>query len=57
MSDIVGKLISQVRGLFSRKNEEVTIEDVYTHKTDISDVYDPTIGQTAAPEVEKEAES
>ena len=57
MSDIVGKLISQVRGLFSRKNEEETIEDVYTHKTDISDVYDPNIGQTAAPEVEKEAES
>jgi len=57
MSEIVNKLISQVRGLFSRKSEEKTMEDVYTYKTDISDVYEPNIDQAAATEVEKEAES
>ena len=57
MSEIVNKLISQVRGLFSRKSEEKTMEDIYTYKTDISDVYEPNIDQAAATEVEKEAES
>ena len=57
MSEIVNKLISQVRGLFSRKSEEKNMEDVYTYKTDISDVYEPNIDQAAATEVEKEAEA
>jgi hypothetical protein len=57
MSELVNKLISQVRGLFSRKSEEKTMEDVYTYKTDISDVYEPNIDQAAATEVEKEAEA
>ncbi|MBA7473479.1 hypothetical protein GH157_00710 [archaeon] len=57
MSEIVNKLISQVRSLISRKSEEKTMEDVYTYKTDISDVYEPNIDQAAATEVEKEAES
>ena len=57
MSEIVNKLISQVRGLISRKSEEKTMEDVYTYKTDISDVYEANIDQVAATEVEKEAES
>ncbi len=57
MSEIVNKFISQVRGLISRKSEEKTMEDVYTYKTDISDVYEPNIDQAAATEVEKEAES
>ena len=57
MSKVVNKLISQVRGLLSRKSEEKTMEDVYTYKTDISDVYEPNIDQAAATEVEKEAES
>jgi len=56
MSEIVNKLISQVKGLISRKSEEKTMEDVYTYKSDISDVYDPNIDQAPAPEVEKEAE-
>ena len=56
MSELVNKLISQVRGLFSSKSEEKTMEDVYTYKTDISDVYEPNIDQAASPEVEKEAE-
>jgi hypothetical protein len=56
MSEMVNKLISQVRSLLSRKGEEKTMEDVYTYKTDISDVYEPNIDQAAAPEVEKEAE-
>ena len=56
MSEIVNKLISQVKGLISRKTEDKTMEDVYTYKSDISDVYEPNIDQAAAPEVEKEAE-
>jgi hypothetical protein len=56
MSEIVNKLISQVKGLISRKSEEKPMEDVYTYKSDISDVYDPNIDQAPSPEVEKEAE-
>ena len=56
MSEIVNKLISQVKGLISRKSEEKPMEDIYTYKSDISDVYDPNLDQAPAPEVEKEAE-
>lgn len=57
MSEIVNKLISQVKGLISRKSDEKSIEDVYTYKSDISDVYEPNIDQAARAEVEKEAEA
>ena len=56
MSKMVNKLISQVKGLISRKSGEKTLEDVYTSKSDISDVYQANIDQATAPEVEKEAE-
>ena len=57
MSEIFNKLISQVRGLISRKSEDKTMDDVYTYKTDISDVYEPNVDQANAAEVEKEAEA
>lgn len=57
MSEIVNKLISQVKGLISRKSDERGMEDVYTYKSDISDVYEPNIDQAAGTEVEKEAEA